>query len=529
MKKLIKNVALSAMALAIATPVFAAKQTPKNKDGTKDVTLWYGPAVSEAGAPPANWKVYNTLKKELKINLVLTALPSGSADQNTKINAAGAANQLPDLFMVSEDVFHTLTAQGLVACVDNMYKMMKIRTKKQYDADAISFTTEEDGHSYGLASPGSIIKNEGVVIRNDWLKKLGLAVPVTTDDYINVMKAFTENDPDGNGKKDTWGYGAYIETGTGFKGLGRCLDPFFGAFGVAGTFNLSNAKDAGLNILKPEYYDAVCYIKKLCDMGIMDPNWLAYKKDDYRAAWKQGKFGIHRESMGGLATEAAYKPFDKNFPDGEWLTIEAPRGPTGKRSVGVYDKGYRIYCLSKARVDAYSDKMALVAKLLDWMSDDSSTKKGYYTLAWGEEGVNYVLNKKGVPTVEGLKDPSKGFTKPEIAPITQLRNMVYVNSGVEVEARYPVYKCAKKENSAAWYLKDMQAKEWTKCLGMNKMPKMSADVDRMYQQGLIEFMTGKRELSKEGWAKFITEFKQIGGADYEKEAMSKAKAMGIIK
>lgn len=55
------------------------------------------------------------------------------------------------------------------------------------------------------------------------------------------MKAFTLNDPDGNGKNDTWGYGAFIEINNFEEGLGRRLDPFFGAFGVAGTWNMTKA------------------------------------------------------------------------------------------------------------------------------------------------------------------------------------------------------------------------------------------------------------------------------------------------
>ena len=41
--------------------------------------------------------------------------------------------------------------------------------------------------------------------RKDWMDKLGLKMPKSTDELGEILKAFTENDPDGNGKKDTWG------------------------------------------------------------------------------------------------------------------------------------------------------------------------------------------------------------------------------------------------------------------------------------------------------------------------------------
>ena len=251
--------------------------------GPVDIELWYGAAITEAGPPPDDWVAYDIIKDKLNINLKLTALPSNEADQDVKISAAAAADNLPDLFMVRREVWLRLIEQGLVATVDDLYAKMPTRTKVQYDADSIGFTTI-DGASYGLASPGSIAKNEGVLIRKDWLDKLGLQVPKTPEEFMNVMKAFTFNDPDGNGKNDTYGYGAFIEINNNEEGLGRRLDPWFGAFGVAGTWNLTK-NNFGLNVRKSAYYDAMLFIKRMIDEGVMDPNWLSYKKDDFRAAW----------------------------------------------------------------------------------------------------------------------------------------------------------------------------------------------------------------------------------------------------
>lgn len=42
-------------------------------------------------------------------------------------------------------------------------------------------------------------------IRKDWLDKLGLEAPRNLDELEQIMKAFTYDDPDGNGIKDTYG------------------------------------------------------------------------------------------------------------------------------------------------------------------------------------------------------------------------------------------------------------------------------------------------------------------------------------
>ena len=44
-----------------------------------------------------------------------------------------------------------------------------------------------------------------MIIRQDWLDNLGLKAPTNMDEFEAVIKAFTEDDPDGNGQKDTMG------------------------------------------------------------------------------------------------------------------------------------------------------------------------------------------------------------------------------------------------------------------------------------------------------------------------------------
>jgi putative aldouronate transport system substrate-binding protein len=520
MKKLVLQGLLPALAIAVFLGACGRKNEPA---GPVTVELWYGTAVTEAGPPPEDWKALRIIRDKLNINLVLSALPSSENDQDVKLKAAGAANALPDLFMLHQDLWMNFIRLGLIAPVDDLYPLMPNRTKIHYDNDSRGFTTI-NGKSYGLASPGSIAKNEGILIRKDWLDRLGLPVPASTEDFFNVMTAFTLRDPDGNGRADTYGYGAFIEINNFEEGLGRRFDPLFGAFGVAGTWNLGR-DDPGLNVRKPAYYDALVYIKRMVDERVIDPDWVSYNKDDFRAAWKRGRFGIMREQNAAFAAESNYAPFDRNFPLGEWIVADPPRGPGGKRSVGVYTQAYRIYAVSTNAMNA--GKGPAIAKLLEWMSSD----EGYYLLGWGEEGVNYVLGPDGAPTVNGIPDESRGFSKPEMQPYTQLRNMVFYNSEVELLARYPAYKTAVsgKTMSALATLRDMQGRAWTPNIGGDALPAPDTDLRRFYEQGVVEFLTGKRRLTRENWAAWLAEFDKRGGAEWEKAGIAAAEAAGYLK
>ena len=215
MKKSLRFAAVLLLAALIVAPAFAAggAETSRQAAGTPEdpvtIELWFGAAITEAGMIPDDWVGYDIIRNELGIDLKLTMLPSSESDQDQKIQAAGAGNVLPDIFMVRRPVLVNLVNQGLVAQVDDCFEKMPNRTALIYDADAIGNATI-DGHVYGFASPGAIVRNEGLLVRKDWLDNLGLDIPTTTDELMEVLRAFTFNDPDGNGKNDTYGYTVYL-------------------------------------------------------------------------------------------------------------------------------------------------------------------------------------------------------------------------------------------------------------------------------------------------------------------------------
>ena len=67
-------------------------------------------------------------------------------------------------------------------------------------------------------------ERKGIFIRKDWLENVGMEMPTTWEDLYNVAHAFTYDDPDGNGVKDTYGL-------TG-DGMGT-LRYFFSSTGVS--------------------------------------------------------------------------------------------------------------------------------------------------------------------------------------------------------------------------------------------------------------------------------------------------------
>lgn len=524
MKRLIAVLLLITVTMGLLIAGGAKESEPLvDENGLTTITFWYNPAIVEAGPPPKDWFVFDIIREELGINLELTMLPAAANDRDMRMLTAGAADMLPDMMSLRRPVMVELQKQGLLAEVDDMFALMPERTEKMYSEDSIKYATL-DGHIYGFApSTGDIKKNEGILIRKDWLDNLGLDIPQTLEEYMDVMRAFTYDDPDGNGKDDTYGYGAFIEITSYEEGLGRRLDPFFGAFGCAGTWDLSK-DNHGLNIYKPEYYDAMCFIVQMCKEGVIDPNWISQKKDDFKAAWKSGKYGMMREQHASYAAESNYAPFDANFPDGEWIVIDPPVGPEGKSAVGVYTNvNDGVIAVSQRAAD--EGKKPIIAKLLEWMAGP-----GYYMIGWGEEGVNFVLNDRGVPVTDGLADPSLGFTQSAVQPLLQLKGLAFYWGEAELESRYPSYvtKVSGKPMSALTTLREMQACPWIKQAGVDIMPLPSGDLQRYYEQGLAEFVSGNKELNETSWAAFINQLDKLGAREWEAEGVKTAEENNLL-
>ena len=513
-------VAIIASTLLLATAFNAGAQQK-----LVDIELWAFGTVSEAGPPPDDWVAYKIIREKLGINLKVVLQPSSPSDQDAKISVAGAANSLPDYFAVNRDMFLKLAKQGLLAPVDNMYPMMPNRTRTHYFDPMRNKLAKVGGKSYGLADFGAMEKVEGAVIRKDWLDKLGLKVPKTLDEYLAVAKAFKEKDPDGNGINDTYGFGSIIEsTGISTAGLGRRFDYMLGAFGLAGMWNLENAAKFQLNFRDPDFRKALEFVKKVNDEKLIDPDWPVLKKDDFRARWKQGRFGIMWEQFAALHQLANYKDFDKNFPNGEWIPIAPPVGPKGLSSNGVNQMNARIYAVSAKAAKA--GKMEAIARLLEWMT----TEEGYYLFGFGVDGVNYKKDAKGYVTVDGIPTESQ-YTHKSQAPLTQLRNMVFVNNDIELQARYVTHKSAngKMINPLATW-KFFQNSPYTEGTAASLIdpPSNANDFKRFYDENLVSFVLGQQPLNDQTWAAFVKGMDSLGAAAYEKAQKAKLMEAGLL-
>lgn len=137
-----------------------------------------------------------------------------------------AQGKIPDLFRIRQP--HDLLKyqmQGVLAEISpevlEQYAPNIVQRIRDYDSHYLEYG-KINGGLYGIPAINQTnIYRTPVVYREDWLKQLGLEVPKTLDEFETVMYAFAKDDPDGNGKQDTYGLSR------------EGLNVVFGAFGQA--------------------------------------------------------------------------------------------------------------------------------------------------------------------------------------------------------------------------------------------------------------------------------------------------------
>lgn len=136
--------------------------------------------------------------------------PSADAKQKLSVMIA-SDSELPDMVTISLSDIETYTYGSQGYFIDqNLYMDTLSYYMKQY----LDNGDEEKYGKYIRSADGALYSFPRIIedlgndwchrhwINKTWLEKLNLTMPKTTEEYYNVLKAFKEQDPNGNGKAD---------------------------------------------------------------------------------------------------------------------------------------------------------------------------------------------------------------------------------------------------------------------------------------------------------------------------------------
>jgi putative aldouronate transport system substrate-binding protein len=504
--------AADAASAASAAPAAATSGAATDSGEVVDLTVWTNASTPEVGPPPEDWPGYTVIREQLNINLTYALIPQGN-DGVTKLSAQASADDLPDFFQITNrNLFFQLVDQGQIAPVNDVLPLMPERTKARYSDESLNKLVTIDGQIYGFQEPQLFQQRANLLVRQDWLDALGLEAPTTLDEFLEVAKAFTEQDPDGNGQNDTFGFGAYIHPSAENYALGPDFSFIYGAY--AETF--------GLTARQPEYQQATAFIKQLNDARVLDPDWTTIKQDDFRARWKQGKYGMFVEDFCAATCAANYKEFDENNPSGELVAIAPPAGPNGESQINTYSPAGNLFVMSQRASD--EGKGPAIARLLEWMHSG----EGYYLTGFGEQGID--LSADGAlevfpwPEDKAVADVRRSYT--------QLKWLALNGNEAEMKARYPAFETGngRTVDPLAYYeISSNSPYASTTGVELIQPASMQADIDRYISENLTQFVLSQKPLDDATWAEFINAMDGLGVADWEAQAKQTLQEAGLVQ
>lgn len=222
------------------------------------------------------------LEKEGNFELEFVLYPAGEMNEKLNLMINARSKDLPDVLIfrnnVNDSQLYTWAQAGALVDLTEYYKESAYHLNIAKERTGVDFTkmiTCPDGKIYTIPVFNQSIGNEAPArlwVYRPWLDALGLQAPETLDDFYQMLKAFKEKDPNGNGIADEIPLVSY-------KNNLFWLRYIMSAFTDTGDNDFQFVK---VGVVAPAYTtqawrEGLRFIKKLFDEGLISP--LTYTQD----------------------------------------------------------------------------------------------------------------------------------------------------------------------------------------------------------------------------------------------------------
>ncbi|MBO0600789.1 extracellular solute-binding protein [Sporosarcina sp. E16_3] len=276
----------------------------------KDVTFPLEEAVSLkfmtqssplAPTDPNEKLIYKRLAEETGVNIEWKNYTSDSFVE--KRNLTVASGDLPDAILdagYNDYDLQKLGKDGTIIAVEDLIDQYMPNFKKVLEEkpEYKSMITATDGHIYAFpwieelgAGKESIHSIDTFPwINVEWLNNLGLDMPTNAEELKEVLLAFKNDDPNGNGQADEIPLSFIINHG------GEDLAFLFNPFGLGDNWDhtvVSNDGKVVFTAADEGYRDAMMYFADLYKNNLIDEEAFEQDFNTYLAKGKDLKYGLY--------------------------------------------------------------------------------------------------------------------------------------------------------------------------------------------------------------------------------------------
>ena len=369
---------------------------------------------------------------ENRLNIKLTILgPASSDDYNTAVNAMLVSGEYPDLLYFD----WTQYSGGALAGVEDgvIVPISEIPEYKEKVPNWFKVIEENDEVRRAVTQDdGSIVTfchwepniarsaYWGYAIRKDWLDRLGLAVPTTVDEAYAVLKAFKEQDANGNGDpNDEIPFSCCNWWGTAHPGF----DTLAAAFSLKVNVMYRDPQ-AGKITYWTEYNNGENFkayvetMRKWYEEGLIDEEFVSQKYDGWTAKItgdKVGMFFCFPDSVGSWEDSIKQTLKDNAYGNPDDVCIYGLVPLKGIDGVPyTYDNDNAMVSFAGANqptvITTAAVKNGHIEKCLELLNYLYS-EEGSELNNWGVEGVSYTKDADGTHhwTEAVTNDPDYGM------------------------------------------------------------------------------------------------------------------------
>ena len=223
----------------------------------------------------------------------------------------------------------------------------------------------------------------GMSYRTDWAEAVGITkAPETIAEMYDMLYKFTYEDPDGNGKDDTYGLEMTKYTGP--------LDIMQTWFGAGNEWVEQNGKLIPVH-QTAEYMEALQWMRKIYTEGLIRQDWASVDSASFGDACKKGEAGVFVDVVGsGARIWDYYTDNDvKSVVDPSQLATMNIVGPVNGKTLAT--NGYNgFFVITKDGAKTEEDLINCLT-FLDKMCDDEMMILADY----GLDGISYNLDENG--------------------------------------------------------------------------------------------------------------------------------------
>ncbi|WP_328295515.1 extracellular solute-binding protein [Kineococcus sp. NBC_00420] len=515
------------VALAASTLLAAAAcSAGDDPDDAKKLTVF-------AAQGPDTDLATNTFSKEMEkmtgytFDWQTTTYDGTTAAEARRILLAGG--DYPEAFLMvpwvdqfSQQDLQRYGQQGVLLPLNDLIDQHAPNIKEAFaqNPEYEKLATAPDGKIWGLPQWNDCFHcsyQAKLWINTEWLDKLGLKMPTTTDEFFDVMMAFKTQDPNGNGQADEIPLTSSVDD---------LLLPYFvnaflydpqGSATYPSTLALEDGK-VTLQAGQAAYRDALAYMAKLYDAGLIDPAAFTQNRDALIA-----KGDNAAAPLVGAATALHSGIFVTTYQDdGRDEAYQAL--PPLKGPAGVQFASYNLPSMPGATFaltnKASEEEQVAAIEMIDHMFPQDQHVRAEF----GLEGVEWfppapgetALDESLTPFVRvPPADPNVKPANNAWGPLAQYNsNAEFRNGQVQPPDGYERMLFAASKLYEPYAPKDQVFPYWSVWVPEDQtaeVAELTTNIENLVSQSSAEFVTGIRDVNADdAWQAYLDELDGTG-------------------